>query len=87
MIEKAIKTDVVQKQSVSVKSTNSKTSNCNEVKILKNDTDKTKQTWKPKSVTESGGPSQFTNHQRQEVIVIDENGRPKTTMAWVPLSN
>ncbi|KAF5785694.1 putative transcription factor interactor and regulator CCHC(Zn) family [Helianthus annuus] len=86
-VEKAIKTDVVQKQSVSVKSANSKTSNCNEIKILKNDTDKTKQNWKPKTVNASGGPSQFTNHQRQEVIVIDENGRPKTTMAWVPLSN
>ncbi|XP_035833767.1 uncharacterized protein LOC110879611 isoform X1 [Helianthus annuus] len=86
-IEKAIKTDVVNKTSVSVKPENSKTSDNHEVKILKNNTGKTKQTWKPKTVTESGGPSQFTNHQRQEVIVIDENGRPKTTMAWVPISN
>ncbi|KAJ0495238.1 putative transcription factor interactor and regulator CCHC(Zn) family [Helianthus annuus] len=86
-IEKAIKTEVVQKQSVSVKPEKSKTSDNHEVKILKNNTGKTKQTWRPKSVTESGGPSQFTNHQRQEVIVIDENGRPKTTMAWVPISN
>ena len=78
---------MVQKQSVVVKPENSKTSNNQEVKILKKDTGKTKQTWKPKSVTDSGGPSQFTNHQRQEVIVIDENGRPKTTMAWVPISN
>ncbi|KAJ0786924.1 putative transcription factor interactor and regulator CCHC(Zn) family [Helianthus annuus] len=86
-IEKAIKTDVVQKQSVVVKPENSKTSNHQEVKILKKNTGETKQTWKPKTVVESGGPSQFTNHQRQEVIVIDENGRPKTTMAWVPISN
>ncbi|KAJ0877935.1 putative transcription factor interactor and regulator CCHC(Zn) family [Helianthus annuus] len=86
-IEKAIKTDVVHKQSVVVKPENSKTSNHQEVKILKKNTGETKQTWKPKTVVESGGPSQFTNHQRQEVIVIDENGRPKTTMAWVPISN
>ncbi|KAJ0522766.1 putative transcription factor interactor and regulator CCHC(Zn) family [Helianthus annuus] len=86
-IEKAIKTDVVNKTSVSIKPDNSKTSDNHEVKILKNNTGKTKQTWKPKTVVKSGGPSQFTNHQRIEVIVVDENGRPKTTMAWVPLSN
>ncbi|KAM0038010.1 putative transcription factor interactor and regulator CCHC(Zn) family [Helianthus debilis subsp. tardiflorus] len=70
-LEKAIKTDVVQKLSVSVKPDNPKTSNNKEVKILKKNTGETKQTWKPKTVTKSGGPSQFTNHQRQEVIVID----------------
>ncbi|MFS7908922.1 putative transcription factor interactor and regulator CCHC(Zn) family [Helianthus anomalus] len=86
-IEKAIKTEVVNKTTVSVKPENSKTSDNHEVKILKSNTGETKQTWKPKTVTESGGPSQFTNHQRQEVIVIDENGRPKTTMVWVPISN
>ncbi|MFS7989259.1 putative transcription factor interactor and regulator CCHC(Zn) family [Helianthus anomalus] len=41
-IEKAIKTDVVQKQSVSVKPENLKTSNNHEVKILKKNTCETK---------------------------------------------
>ncbi|KAJ0535009.1 putative transcription factor interactor and regulator CCHC(Zn) family [Helianthus annuus] len=90
VIEKALKTEVVQKQSVPVKpesSKFSKTSNNHEVKFSNNQAGETQQTWKPKMITNSGGSSPFPNHQKVEVIVVDENGRPKTTMAWVPISN
>ncbi|MFS8009231.1 hypothetical protein Hanom_Chr14g01282251 [Helianthus anomalus] len=70
-VEKALKPKVVQTQSVKPN--------------IKNE--KQKHICKPKSITFSGGAQSIPNHWEIEVTILDDVGRPKSTKAWVLLSN
>ena len=78
VIEKVLKPEFVQ---VETKPVNAKSINSN--------TGKRQTIWKPKPVTSSGGAPQvlFPNHQVIEITFLDDQGRPKTIKAWVPISN
>ena len=78
VIEKVLKPEFVQ---VKTKPVNAKS--------IKSNTGKRQTTWKQKPVTNSGGAPQvlFPNHQVIEITFLDDQGRPKTTKAWVPISN
>ncbi|MDV3153405.1 MAG: hypothetical protein Q8755_03460 [Candidatus Phytoplasma australasiaticum] len=45
------------------------------------------QAWKPKGAGNSGGAAPFPMGKEIEITFIDDDGRSKTTNAWVPLSN
>ena len=49
--------------------------------------EKQKEIWIPKPVTVSGGATSIPNHREMDVTILDDDGRPKSVKAWVPLSN
>ncbi|KAJ0434470.1 putative transcription factor interactor and regulator CCHC(Zn) family [Helianthus annuus] len=59
------------------------------IKSVKSDVkhEKQKQIWIPKPVTVSGGAASIPNHWEMDVTILDDDGRPKSVKAWVPLSN
>ncbi|KAJ0622205.1 putative transcription factor interactor and regulator CCHC(Zn) family [Helianthus annuus] len=86
VIEKALKSEVKEEKPVQAKSTTAKPVNA---KTINSNTGKGQTTWKQKQVIQSGGAPQilFPNHQVIEITFFDDQGRPKSTKAWVPLSN
>ena len=86
VIEKALKPEFVQNETNQVKTVLTKPVNA---KSINSNTGKRQTTWKQKPVTNSGGAPQvlFPNHQVIEITFLDDQGRPKTTKAWVPISN
>ncbi|KAJ0788288.1 putative transcription factor interactor and regulator CCHC(Zn) family [Helianthus annuus] len=86
VIEKALKSEVKNEKPVQAKTTNAKPVN---TKSINSNTGKQKQAWKQKQVIKSGGAPEilFPNHQVIEITFLDDQGRPKSTKAWVPLSN
>ncbi|MFS8003647.1 putative transcription factor interactor and regulator CCHC(Zn) family [Helianthus anomalus] len=70
-VEKVLKPEVIQTKSVK-----------SDVKH-----EKQKQIWIPKPVTVSGGATSIPNHREMDVTILDDDGRPKSVKAWVPLSN
>ncbi|KAJ0928017.1 putative transcription factor interactor and regulator CCHC(Zn) family [Helianthus annuus] len=70
-VEKALKPEVIQTKSIK-----------SDVKH-----EKQKQIWIPKPVTVSGGAASIPNHREMDVTILDDDGRPKSVKAWVPLSN
>ncbi|MFS7934975.1 hypothetical protein Hanom_Chr05g00397981 [Helianthus anomalus] len=49
--------------------------------------EKQKHIWIPKPVTVSGGATSIPNHREMDVTILDDDGRPKSMKACVPLSN
>ncbi|MFS7975952.1 putative transcription factor interactor and regulator CCHC(Zn) family [Helianthus anomalus] len=86
VIEKALKSEVKEEKPVQAKSTTVKPVNA---KTINTNTGKEQKAWKQKQVIQSGGAPQvlFPNHQVIEITFLDDQGRPKSTKAWVPLSN
>ena len=86
VIEKALKSEVKEEKPVQAKSETVKPVNA---KTINSNTGKGQTAWKQKQVIQSGGAPQvlFPNHQVIEITFLDDQGRPKSTKAWVPLSN
>ena len=70
-VEKVLKPEIIQRQSVKL-----------EVK-----SEKQKQIWKPKPVNVFGGATSIPNHREMDVTILDDEGRPKSVKASVPVSN
>ncbi|KAF5821233.1 putative transcription factor interactor and regulator CCHC(Zn) family [Helianthus annuus] len=86
VIEKALKSEVKEEKPVQAKPETVKPVNA---KTINSNTGKRQTAWKQKQVIQSGGAPQvlFPNHQVIEITFLDDQGRPKSTKAWVPLSN